>query len=440
LPGVYIPPHHPKPAQDQNIQIGIWWPAADSAKLRAAAQAWLEMARALDRVRDASRPAVLSLLADNQGPAMDAFAAYWQNWSGGNGYLAECSQACTAMAAALESYAGAVDDARRRVEDLVAEMATAVLIGVVLTPFTASLSLEVAGAVSGGLIAAAAAIGVELSATAIGIASTIVAGVSVYAVEAMAIDVAVIQPEKILVFQDQKTFSWDEVWQWGEAGAAGWVLGAGAVVGFRTLRTGFSAVFDDGAGVAGDGAAAARTPGPLTWGWPPTMPEIPKPGLGEPGAAEWRYQRYVVTLYEQGASASDILSFNAWKIRNFDPALAGGRPGRPGGPAQVATRRALIAEGYQNVENVQLGKDKFVDMVAQNKQGGTDYVEVDRMLKKGMPPLKMRNKLAVEIAALGPNDRLFYVDKNDLTNRILYLPGDNVNTMTVESVSVGGPQ
>jgi hypothetical protein len=431
LPGFAPPPRNPKPSHDEPIQIGIWWPAADSGKLRAAAHAWRDMASAIDAVQTATQPTVLSLVADNKGPAMDAFAAYWQSWSGDGGYMASCSKACREMAGALDKYAQAVDDARQRVEYLVGEMATAVLIGVVLMPFTATLSVEVAGAVSAGLIASAAAVGVELSASAIVIASTIVAGVSVTAVEAMAIDAAVIQPERILLFHDQKDFNWNEVWTWGEWGAAGWAGGAALGYGFRAVRTGLSAG-GDGAVVLEDGSAVVAEPTPLTWGWPPTMPQLPKPGLADAGAADWRYQRYVFDQAGKGVKAADIMDFSTWSTRHFETAVAGGRSGRPGGPAQRSVRQALVAEGYTNVENVQLGERKFVDLFAKNDHGGTDYVEVDQMLQRGTPNADLRAKIATEIAALGPNDRLLFVDKNDLTRRILYLPGDDPEVMTIQ--------
>src|SRR5258708_16029687 len=136
--------------------MGIWWPAADSAKLRVAAQAWREMARAIDGVDSATQSAVLNVLADNQGPAMDAFGAYWQKWSGGTGYLPTCSQACTAMGKALDDYAQAVDDARVKVEQLVAEIGTAVVLGVVLGVGTVGIATGAAAAVSGALVASAA--------------------------------------------------------------------------------------------------------------------------------------------------------------------------------------------------------------------------------------------------------------------------------------------
>lgn len=219
--------------------MGIWWPAADSAKLRAAAHAWREMAHAVDAVQAASQPAVLNLLADNQGPAMDAFAAYWLKWSGDAGYLPACSQACVAMAKALESYAQAVDEARRKVEELVAEVATAVVLGVVLGICTVGIAAGAAAAVSETLIASALLVGVELSTAVSAIAATILVGAAFGAVEAMAIDALAIQPERMLVFHDQKDFNWNEVFQWGEWGAAGGVVGGGFAVGIRAARGGF---------------------------------------------------------------------------------------------------------------------------------------------------------------------------------------------------------
>jgi hypothetical protein len=256
LPGVYIPPHHPDQSKGKQAQMGIWWPAADSDKLRTAAQAWREMARALDAVEAAAQPAVLNLLADNQGPAMDAFAAYWQRWSGGSGYLPTCSQACNAMAKALDEYAQAVDDARVKVEELVAEVATAVVLGVVLGVCTVGIATAAAGAVSEGLIASAALVGIGLTQSAGLIIGGMVAGATFGAVEAMAIDAGAIQAEKIWIFKDQKEFNWNEVWQWGEMGAAGGFVGGALGAGVSALRRGWAAA-GDGLGAAGDGVGGA---------------------------------------------------------------------------------------------------------------------------------------------------------------------------------------
>jgi hypothetical protein len=259
LPGFAPPPsHQPDESQGKQATMGIWWPAADSTKLRVAAQAWRDMARALDAVDGASQSAVMNLLADNQGPAMDAFAAYWQKWSGGSGYLPTCSEACTAMGKALDDYAQAVDNARVKVEELVAEVATAVVIGVVLGVFTVGIATAAAGAVSASLIASAELVGITLTETAGLIISGVLVGATFGAVESMAIDILAIQPEKILLFHDQKDFNWNEVWQWGELGAAGGFVGGGLGAGFSALRRGATAA-GDGVSAAGDGADAALT-------------------------------------------------------------------------------------------------------------------------------------------------------------------------------------
>ena len=257
MPGFPPPPHHHDESQSKQTQMGIWWPAADSAKLRIAAHAWRDMAHALDGVEAASQAAVMNLLADNQGPAMEAFATYWQKWSGSSGYVPTCSQACTAMGKALDDYAQAVDTARVKVEELVAEIGTAVVVGVVLGICTVGIATAAAAGVSAALIASAEAVGFTLSLTAASIVSGVLVGATFGAVEAMAIDIVAIQPEKILLFHDQKDFNWNEVWQWGEMGAAGGFVGGGLGAGVSAFRRGAAAA-SEGAGAAGDGVTAAQ--------------------------------------------------------------------------------------------------------------------------------------------------------------------------------------
>ncbi|MBW4496336.1 MAG: hypothetical protein KME26_25320 [Oscillatoria princeps RMCB-10] len=47
--------------------------------------------------------------------------------------------------------------------------------------------------------------------------------------------------------------------------------------------------------------------------WPPQPPEGAKPNLNDPGAAEWRYQRYKYDQYQAGKQQGDILPFEIWK-------------------------------------------------------------------------------------------------------------------------------
>jgi hypothetical protein len=258
LPGFAPPAHHHDDSQAKQTTMGIWWPAADSAKLRIAAQAWRDMAHAIEAVQSATAPAVMNLLADNQGPAMDAFAAYWQKWSGGTGYLPTCSQACTAIAKALDEYAQAVDDARVKVEQLVAEIGTAVVLGIVLGVCTVGIASAAAAGVGTALVAQAAVVGITLTETAGLIIGGLVVGATFGAVEAMAIDIVAIQPEKILLFHDQKDFNWNEVWQWAEMGAAGGfvggAVGAGLGAGADALPASLSAAMATRLGRAGLGA------------------------------------------------------------------------------------------------------------------------------------------------------------------------------------------
>ncbi len=166
--------------------------------------------------------------------------------------------------------------------------------------------------------------------------------------------------------------------------------------------------------------------------WPPQPPEGTKPNFNESGAANWRYQRYKYEQYQSGKQQENILSFEIWKERYFDPALLGGRPGRPGGSEQVAARQALSSEGFQNVENVEVG-GRYPDLVRYNPDSSIDYAEVGEMLQNGMPQARERAKLANEISALGENDTVTFVDKMDITQRITYQRGDDVETKSLSS-------
>ena len=164
--------------------------------------------------------------------------------------------------------------------------------------------------------------------------------------------------------------------------------------------------------------------------WPPQPPEGAKPNFPDPSAAAWRYQRYKYDQYLAGKQQEEILSFDTWKERHFNPAALGGRPGRPGGSQQVAARQVLATQGFQNVENVELG-GRYPDMVRYNPDGSTDYLEVGEMLQNGMPSARERTKLVDEIPALGENDTVTFIDKMDISRRITYRRGDDVETKTL---------
>jgi hypothetical protein len=146
-----------------------------------------------------------------------------------------------------------------------------------------------------------------------------------------------------------------------------------------------------------------------------------------------------IRAYDQhagGKQPGEVLDFERWKSTYFDSVVKGGRPGRAGGPSQVATRQQLATEeGYINSESTRLG-DKVVDMYRSNAQGGIDYVEVDSILQNGLPRAAMREKLKVELRALGRNDTLLIVDKEEPLKRILYRFGEDASV--VDTRRVGG--
>jgi hypothetical protein len=154
---------------------------------------------------------------------------------------------------------------------------------------------------------------------------------------------------------------------------------------------------------------------------PPSGPSGPKPRIGEPGAAEWRYERYAHRQYLSGKGPGDILAPGEWVERYFKPAASGGRPGRIGGPEQVAAKKTLQEEGILIVENVQVG-GRYPDGIRPrpNDLGGTDYFEVGRMLRSGVPEARERVKLLDELRGLMQSDTVTFVDRSNPLRRITY--------------------
>lgn len=168
--------------------------------------------------------------------------------------------------------------------------------------------------------------------------------------------------------------------------------------------------------------------------WPPTAPKGKKPRFGEPNAAEWRYNRYRYQQYMKNKKTQkEMLDFEKYKKRHYKTAARGGRPGRRGGPDQVKARKKLEKEGFMNTETAQLN-GKYVDLIKpDNGLGGTDYVEVDSLLQKGIPIKRLREKLKVELASLKKGDRLIYVDKKDPTKQIIYQYGDDLSIIDIKT-------
>jgi len=214
-------------AQVQHAQAGLWWPAADPGKLREAATAWRSLAADLESVSRAASVVIGGVAAQNQGQAIDSLEAYWQSrWVGGSGALPAVTEGARALADGLERYAVAVEQARARIQELIAATATVVIVGVALTVLTVGMSDVAAGAVAGSLIAAAAAVGIELSTEVAAIIATALVFTGMGALEGGLSDLA-IQWERVGYFHDQASVNWNEVLQWAETGALTGAAGAG---------------------------------------------------------------------------------------------------------------------------------------------------------------------------------------------------------------------
>ncbi|MEV7596724.1 hypothetical protein AB0O91_04975 [Kitasatospora sp. NPDC089797] len=219
---------------------GMWWPDADPDKLRTVADAWDTMATAIDNVTAPTHQAAAAIVANNHGPAIDAFGKFWGQYYGGKdgagqgkGWLPDTAAACRALAKALRDFAAEVDKAIKKLEEEAAIVGGTLVVGAALAFVTFSISADVAAATSASIVAAAASIGVTVSETIATIAATVLTGAAFGAVEAIAVDVAVAQPIRVEFFDDGGySFSEaaDAAKTGGIMGGAGSGLGAGARV------------------------------------------------------------------------------------------------------------------------------------------------------------------------------------------------------------------
>ncbi|MEU9043943.1 MULTISPECIES: hypothetical protein [unclassified Kitasatospora] len=219
---------------------GMWWPDADPDKLRKVADAWEAMATAIDNVTAPTNQAAAAIVANNHGPAIDAFGKFWAQYYGGQdsagkgkGWLPDTADACRSLAKALRDFAAEVDKAIKKLEEEAAIVGATLVAGTALAFFTVGISEGVAVTAAAGIVATAAGLGVAVSETIAMIAATVLTGVVFGAVEAIVVDVAVAQPIRV-EFYDDGGYSLKEAVDaektGGIMGGAGAGLGAGGRV------------------------------------------------------------------------------------------------------------------------------------------------------------------------------------------------------------------
>ncbi|MGW7529788.1 DUF6531 domain-containing protein [Streptomyces sp. NPDC054783] len=211
------------------LDMGLWWPEADSGKLRDAAKAWRAFADSVDDVRSPVHRSASGIIHNNTGESIEAFRKFWGRYAQGKdgGWLSDLAKSSRDMASALEKFADAIDDAINKLWTRIAIDAAVIAGGVALAIMTAGIASGAAAAAADAVIEFGATIGVGVSAVVADIIGGAFAGVAFGGVESVTVDLAVAQPLQMAAGL-QHGFSLDEVNQAAKDGMIfGGALGAG---------------------------------------------------------------------------------------------------------------------------------------------------------------------------------------------------------------------
>ncbi len=155
---------------------------------------------------------------------------------------------------------------------------------------------------------------------------------------------------------------------------------------------------------------------------PTSMPTSPKPKYGQPGAAEWRYQRY--GYQNRHRPASELKDFDTWKRDHYDPGLNGGRPGRAGGDVQVTAKDQLVERGWQRTETTE-HVGHFPDLVQDLPKGGRAFGEVGTMNRNGLPEGREWTKFFTQMMGMKNGNELHFFDKVNVDRFIKVTKGED---------------
>ncbi|MEV7504783.1 DUF6531 domain-containing protein [Streptomyces sp. NPDC093018] len=211
------------------LKLGLWWPEADSGKLRDAAKAWRAFADSVDDVRSPVHRSASGIIHNNTGESIEAFDKFWGRYAQGKdgGWLSDLSHSARQMAGMLDKLADAIDDAINKLWTRIAVDAAVIAGGITLAVMTAGIASGAAAAAADAVIEFGATVGVGISAAVADITAAAFVGVAFGGVESVTVDAALAQPLK-MVTGLQHGFSLDEVNQAAKDGMVyGGALGAG---------------------------------------------------------------------------------------------------------------------------------------------------------------------------------------------------------------------
>ncbi|MER8113855.1 DUF6531 domain-containing protein [Streptomyces sp. NPDC094031] len=211
------------------LKMGLWWPEADSGKLRDAAKAWRAFADSVDDVRSPVHRSASGIIHNNTGESIEAFDKFWGRYAKGKdgGWLSDLSRSSRQMASMLDKLADAIDDAINKLWTRIAVDAAVIAGGITLAIMTAGIASGAAAAAADAVIEFGATVGVGVSAAVADLTAAAFVGVAFGGVESVTVDAALAQPLK-MVTGLQHGFSLDEVNQAAKDGMIyGGALGAG---------------------------------------------------------------------------------------------------------------------------------------------------------------------------------------------------------------------
>ncbi|MFJ7206923.1 hypothetical protein ACIQWR_25745 [Streptomyces sp. NPDC098789] len=243
---------------------GIEWPAADVGKLRDISKAWRTFADAMENVGAPANKAAQSLIHNNTGEAIAAFAdPFWARYYGEKkGWLQDLVDGPRSLADGIDKYADAVADAKKKLDHEL-EIAGAVIVaGTALAFFTLGATEVAAAAATATIVELAATVGVALTTEVATIAGTVFATAAIAGIESVTIDLAVAQPLQIAAGL-QSSISLDEAKDAGFYGAltGGAFGGAGKAFQLAHEGGGFAGLFPGLAnGLGGPRTAFAGLP------------------------------------------------------------------------------------------------------------------------------------------------------------------------------------
>ncbi|TCO62311.1 hypothetical protein [Actinocrispum wychmicini] len=147
--------------------VGCTWPEADETKLFNCGEFWGTFAQNAAKHAEEASAAVQAMLAENHGPGIEEFKAYWEKLSGQDGYLVDCGIVAGAVSIAFYSAGGLV-------------LTLKILVIAQLVAFAVILAAAIAAAffTLGASLAAAAEVAVTVNRTIVTLVNTTITAIS----------------------------------------------------------------------------------------------------------------------------------------------------------------------------------------------------------------------------------------------------------------------